>query len=539
LIREESLRTLGRATLATDTYRCCIDKTSSAELSEAINSMFRWYQKASVCYAYLADVLKDTDPDKDPEEFSRSRWFTRGWTLQELVAPKNVVFYSRSWKNIGTKERLCNTISTITGIDIDTLLGEDVTFVSVANKMSWASGRRTTRTEDMAYCLLGIFDVNMPLLYGEGKKAFLRLQEEILRSSYDHSLFAWGRGTASISDIEKQIQPQAINMNGLYSKVASGSSVSSSKDPAEESLLQGLLAGSPTEFRKSRDVESVDFLGEIDGTPPIIHNRCVHIDLPVVSTVEDENLSIVVLGCRFRHDSSNYLGVALRRWGSGVYSGRLQALILVPSKYVEIDKSGVIRNGTERMRIKAESREEIIEGCFMIKQLPLTSSGYKLGKVHCLSGAHFNRRSRVFQPKATVDGAQAIFIFYNVHGNQFAILLAKVSGPSGHRRKSLHDVLSQEEDLSPVSSSRGKLYIKKLSTREQQMTEERLERILKDGPKDSEHWIADDGTKVSLELKDGVQIMGECIGQNVFITAHFQLGAGVDTWMPEKENDNK
>ncbi|PMD33356.1 HET-domain-containing protein [Hyaloscypha variabilis F] len=126
---------------------CCIDKTSSAELSEAINSMFRWYQKACMCYAYLADVLKDTNPNEDPlvpEEFSRSRWFTRGWTLQELVAPKNVVFYSRSWKNIGTKEQLCNTISTITGIDIDTLLGEDLTVVSVANKMSWASGRRTT-----------------------------------------------------------------------------------------------------------------------------------------------------------------------------------------------------------------------------------------------------------------------------------------------------------------------------------------------------------------------------------------------------------
>ena len=182
--------------------------------------MFRWYQKARVCYAYLADVLKDTNPNEDslvPEEFSRSRWFTRGWTLQELVAPQNVVFYSRSWKNIGTKEQLCNTISTITGIDIDTLLGEDLTVVSVANKMSWASGRRTTRIEDMAYCLLGIFDVNMPLLYGEGQKAFLRLQEEILRSSYDHSLFAWGLGPTTISHIE--FQRSAQHMKELYSKV--------------------------------------------------------------------------------------------------------------------------------------------------------------------------------------------------------------------------------------------------------------------------------------------------------------------------------
>ena len=166
---------------------CCIDKTSSAELSEAINSMYRWYQETGVCYAYLADV----PPNAVDDEFAKSRWFTRGWTLQELIAPSTVIFLDQKWQKMGTKSSWQRIISEITGIPANILLGGDLEHASVAQKMSWASKRKTTRVEDIAYCLMGIFGINMPMLYGEGERAFIRLQEEIIKVSDDHSLFAW------------------------------------------------------------------------------------------------------------------------------------------------------------------------------------------------------------------------------------------------------------------------------------------------------------------------------------------------------------
>lgn len=171
---------------------CCIDKTSSAELSEAINSMYRWYQDAQICFAYLADVCIGDQGLGSPSagtEFSQSRWFTRGWTLQELLAPKEVVFYDRNWQYLGSKGELKAQISVVTGIEEGHMV--DNNRASVAQKMSWASNRKTTRVEDVAYSLMGIFDVNMPLLYGEGKKAFTRLQHEIVKMSDDESIFAW------------------------------------------------------------------------------------------------------------------------------------------------------------------------------------------------------------------------------------------------------------------------------------------------------------------------------------------------------------
>ncbi|KAI1163479.1 HET-domain-containing protein [Nemania serpens] len=171
---------------------CCIDKKSSAELSEAINSMYRWYQKAQVCYAFLSDVgVMPRPPDSDAS-FGNSLWFTRGWTLQELLAPKAVSFYDHSWQLIGTKQNLRGVIHRVTGIAHAVLDGRTTVHdCSIAERMSWAAARQTTRVEDRAYSLLGLFDVNMPMLYGEGEKAFIRLQEEIIRHSDDHSIFAW------------------------------------------------------------------------------------------------------------------------------------------------------------------------------------------------------------------------------------------------------------------------------------------------------------------------------------------------------------
>ena len=173
---------------------CCIDKSSSAELSEAINSMFRWYQDAKVCYAYLFDVNSSTTMKSS---FPASSWFTRSWTLQELLAPRKVEFYDGVWRFFGTKETLADEIATITGINRIVLSDPEKSTpsalrrLSVAAKMSWASKRVAARREDLAYSLLGLFEVNMPMLYGEGDRAFMRLQEEIIKISDDHSLFAW------------------------------------------------------------------------------------------------------------------------------------------------------------------------------------------------------------------------------------------------------------------------------------------------------------------------------------------------------------
>jgi len=125
-------------------------------------------------------------------QFAKSRWFTRGWTLQELLAPPVVRFYSAHWVFLGSRDVLGSQITDITRIDRDFLQGRDLRLASIAQRMSWAALRETSRREDIAYCLLGIFDIHMPLLYGEGTKAFIRLQEEIMKSVFDYSLFAWG-----------------------------------------------------------------------------------------------------------------------------------------------------------------------------------------------------------------------------------------------------------------------------------------------------------------------------------------------------------
>jgi hypothetical protein len=198
---------------------CCIDKSSSAELSEAINSMWVWYRDAAVCYTYFCDVSTTAEDHDFEAQVRSSGWFTRGWTLQELIAPKGVNFYNETLAFIGTRQTLHQTISETTGIDADYLNhARPLSVASIAKRMSWAAHRQTTRLEDIAYCLMGLFSVNMAMLYGEGSRAFQRLQEEILRISDDESIFAW------------------VN-----------------KD-AKSDELHGLLADSPLHFQDSRDI---------------------------------------------------------------------------------------------------------------------------------------------------------------------------------------------------------------------------------------------------------------------------------------------
>lgn len=180
---------------------CCIDKSSSAELSEAINSMFAWYQKAEVCYIFLEDVQSVF---VESDEFQNSRWFTRGWTLQELLAPQSVMFYNASWEPLKYSDHhdpsyLGIRLAKITGIRADIIEGHNPPIsASVAERMSWASLRETTRVEDAAYCLLGLFGIAMPMIYGEGAKALFRLQEEIVRSVQDTITLSLPSGTADL-----------------------------------------------------------------------------------------------------------------------------------------------------------------------------------------------------------------------------------------------------------------------------------------------------------------------------------------------------
>ncbi|PMD24631.1 HET-domain-containing protein [Hyaloscypha hepaticicola] len=185
---------------------CCIDKTSSAELSEAINSMFNWYRDSEVCYAYLSDVVSIQE---EALGFGTSKWFTRGWTLQELLAPKKLGFFNQVWKQLGTRNDLWHLVSKATGIKDET----SWEMASVAQKMSWASKRETTRIEDRAYSLMGLFGVNMPPLYGEGENAFIRLQLEILRTSDDESIFAW-RDEKNVSGGLLTRSPAAFQFSG-------------------------------------------------------------------------------------------------------------------------------------------------------------------------------------------------------------------------------------------------------------------------------------------------------------------------------------
>ena len=224
---------------------CCIDKSSSAELTEAINSMWKWYRESQMCYVHLADCYS-SHGNRDLRD---SRWFTRGWTLQELLAPERVVFYDANWQEMGSRSYLQHEISEI--CNIAPFHFKDPTAASVATKMSWASSRVTTREEDLAYSLLGLFDINMSLIYGEGSKAFFRLQSEIIRSSSDHSIFAWKMRT---------YRP--------------------------EPMETGMLAPNIECFASSDDIVPKHFQG-LPRTPYQITNRGIQIELGCVEALHD------------------------------------------------------------------------------------------------------------------------------------------------------------------------------------------------------------------------------------------------------------
>ena len=298
---------------------CCIDKTSSSELSEAINSMYQWYAHAGVCYAFLADVPAKADHDRAGSRFRRSRWFARGWTLQELIAPLHVVFLSKDWVDLGSKHTRAGLVREITGIAYNALLHvEPLDKFSVAQRLSWACGRQTTRVEDQAYSLLGIFDINMPSLYGEGHRAFRRLQEEIMRRIPDQSLFAWREAylPPACDGVAQPSRPEPT----LFECV-----------PGSRSEGTSLLAASLSNFREGQHVETIPHddvfrrlqhpdlpASDYDFTPHGIRTRAPVIPLsdylPAGTAIEcPDNIFLpqwylIILGCEHQATPGHLLG---------------------------------------------------------------------------------------------------------------------------------------------------------------------------------------------------------------------------------------
>ncbi|KAK1845076.1 het domain protein [Colletotrichum chrysophilum] len=273
---------------------CCIDKTSSSELSEAINTMFRWYKEAAVCYAFLSDVQDDTEFDQN-SSFAKSRWFTRGWTLQELLAPSKLEFYSASWKHLGSKASLRKEISSITGIDEPFLTSRPLSQASIAVRMCWAARRKTSKKEDQSYSLLGIFNVHIPLLYGEGAKgAFLRLQEALMQKSADQTIFAWHSSESYRGEsLERADMPNVP-----------------------------WLAASPFKFRHCRDIVACYPFERVYAF--VMTNAGIHIGTEIIHVYDNIGVfqpvkTYMALRCRRINDYRNILAIPIKIIGDQAF----------------------------------------------------------------------------------------------------------------------------------------------------------------------------------------------------------------------------
>jgi hypothetical protein len=268
---------------------CCIDKSSSAELTQAINSMFAWYQRANICLVYLSDVVSHADTGSAHVAIKDSLWFRRGWTLQELIAPKSMVIFDSTWHLIGEKDDLLDELAQITLVSRDVLSHKSaLSSVCVAQRLSWASNRDTTRVEDQAYCLLGILEINMPLLYGEGVKAFYRLQEEVLRSINDLSIFSWSPNADLVDD------------------------------------YCGFFAESPKDFSSCSTMQLVAGAA-LEDIPIFFSSRGVEITIPEYILVSDfENTPIqyqyaLKINCKTPDTDLDFLTVPMRKIGPNVF----------------------------------------------------------------------------------------------------------------------------------------------------------------------------------------------------------------------------
>jgi hypothetical protein len=338
---------------------CCIDKSSSAELSESINSMFRWYKNSTVCFAFLSDLPTEDQSVPLLERLRECKWWTRGWTLQELIAPTNLIFFDGSWDFVGDKSGLAVEIEDITGISEWVLSGsESVSSIPLAKRMSWAAARETTRVEDKAYCLLGIFEVNIPMIYGEGSKAFIRLQEEILSQTTDLSIFAW-----KASDSSKE--------------------------------HRGMLAESPVEFLHCKHIEPNDsqfcFRDEISLT-----NRGLKIRIPL--TFDGNGTYIMDLHCYdedAQSGASQRLGIYLQRALDTYYRYLPQNIARVGEvSSMRVSRPIFLASTADEETAQSLAREKRHRRVFF--EFPKTTTNYESGDFRAVPDTYWDTYEQYF-----------------------------------------------------------------------------------------------------------------------------------------------
>jgi len=405
----------------------CIDKTSSAELSEAINSMYRWYQKSAMCYVVLEDLFT-YQASTTLADLQKCKWFTRAWTLQELIAPRAVVFVNFDWVEVGRKleVRFCRKIINITRIDGDTLTGLSPKRLSIATRMSWASERQSTRPEDLAYCLLGLFGIAIPLLYGEGgTKAFIRLQEEILRSSDDHTIFAWSTEAAA-----------------AVAAAVGNSSNSGSKKRKH----WGLLAPSPEYFRFSAGLVPVrgkDFIAD-----HAITNRGLHLKHAWTNSSHTR----LILNCRPRNSPQRLCTIPIVRLRTGPHdfarsnpNAHTQPLVALVS-FPQILETATKTEIYARTNIHEEDFEDQhLVDYLHVGKLPSGESGYEF--VDRFPSWSFDVESFMIRtspfPKQPCGAVLMFQRRKNPEGSRFAVTLF-ADGVSDEDEKELGDTISQD-----------------------------------------------------------------------------------------------
>jgi hypothetical protein len=366
--------------------------------------MFRYYQSAEACYVYLSDVSNLTG-------FSSSRWFTRGWTLQELVAPRNVTFYTTEWQLLGSKSHLWSMIQSVTSIPKQILVTCDLAQVNVATKMSWAAQRQTTRVEDLAYCLMGIFGVHMPLLYGEGSHAFARLQQEIIKTSHDPSILLWG------------LQEKLKDFKMLDEYEVEGN--------VPTLHLFGHFATSPSDFTSTEHLVVLnDFPINAD---PIITGNGLRITL---SVMKRNKFNFAILPCALKDEPECFIAIPLLHYRGNYYS-RLRDVVLVHATWTDdfIPTSILIKQPPASTATCNKSNEftliRIPDEEVSTRKLPARTVRAKvpaliLEDTYWLPHAHFDqRRSKVtlHEPRSGPHGILFLSESTSNRGRKFAIVL--------------------------------------------------------------------------------------------------------------------
>jgi hypothetical protein len=383
--------------------------------------MYQWYTDARICYVYLVDVGRNGDLSAVKTQISESRWFGRGWTLQELLAPRAVSFYSHRWSHLGTRNNLIDIISSTTRIE-ERFLAADAKALeqaSISKKMSWASRRRTSRIEDEAYCLLGLFGVHMPLLYGEGKKAFRRLQEEILKENpADHTIFAWG----TLIERKKWSRRKPDDNDNVE---GSSMPVLWDKGKAEEHLC-GLLAESPSDFEFSGDFtpwfKTNRFYRDnaMSHAYPVTVGKAIRLQIPVnllgtskslyhrkqPATLQVRHMKHMLVMCGLESSQGPALHIPIQQWGDASW-GRTRELFLYETPLRRPELFSMM----ETLYIEPERKVPLESGDIVIKETRYPK-GYRSRMKYCSPGVHDISFENVIRQMSWDPDMKALFTMF-------------------------------------------------------------------------------------------------------------------------------